>query len=111
MRNVLLDIERIIGHLKFKPSDARIYSLLLEKGEMRVSEIAKELDLSTRFVRDRLKELCARGIVKRKMVKKGWIGYVYKAEKPIEVIKKLKSKVIDEIESIERLLLESVESI
>jgi predicted DNA-binding transcriptional regulator len=51
MRNIILDIEKILENLKFKPSDAKIYSLLLEKGEMRVSEIAEELDLSARFVR------------------------------------------------------------
>ena len=65
MRNIILDIEKILENMKFKPSDAKIYSLLLEKGEMRVSEIAKELDLSARFVRDRLKDLCRKGIVKR----------------------------------------------
>jgi len=104
MRNVILDIERIIEDLKFKPSDAKIYSLLLEKGEMRVSEIAKELDLSARFVRDRLKDLCRKGIVKREIVKKGWIGYIYKAENPINVLKELKSKIIKEIENLEKKL-------
>ena len=43
MRNIILDIEKILENMKFKPSDSKIYSLLLEKGEMRVSEIAKEL--------------------------------------------------------------------
>ena len=104
MRNVILDIERIIEDLRFKPSDAKIYSLLLEKGEMRVSEIAKELGLSARFVRDRLKDLCRKGIVKRKIVKRGWIGYVYKAENPINVLRKLKSKIIEEIENLEKKL-------
>ena len=106
MRNIILDIEKVLENLKFKPSDARIYSLLLEKGEMRVSEIAKELDLSARFVRDRLKDLCSKGIVTREVIKKGWIGYVYKAENPVNVLKKLKSKIIGEIESIEKLLIE-----
>ena len=104
MRNVILDIERIVKDLKFKPSDAKIYSLLLEKGEMRVSEIAKELDLSARFVRDRLKDLSQKGIVKREMVKKGWIGYVYRAENPIKVLRKLKSRMIEEIENLEKML-------
>ncbi len=104
MRNVILDIENVLEKLRFKPSDAKIYSLLLEKGEMRVSEIAKELDLSARFVRDRLKDLSQKGIVKREMVKKGWIGYVYRAENPIKVLRKLKSRMIEEIENLEKML-------
>ena len=104
MRNIIFDIEKILEKLRFKPSDAKIYSLLLEKGEMRVSEIAKELDLSARFVRDRLKDLCRKGIVKREMVKKGWIGYVYRAENPITVLRKLKSKIIKEIENLEKMI-------
>ena len=104
MRNIILDIGKILEDMKFKPSDAKIYSLLLEKGEMRVSEIAKELSLSARFVRDRLKDLSQKGIVKREMVKKGWIGYVYRAENPIDVLRKLKSKIIKEIENLEKML-------
>ncbi len=104
MRNVILDLDKILKDLSFKPSDARIYSLLLEKGEMRVSEIAKELNLSVRFVRDRLKDLCNRGIVKKEVVKKGWLGYVYKAENPVEVLKKIKSKILKEFERLEETL-------
>jgi len=104
MRNIILNIEKILENMKFKPSDSKIYSLLLEKGEMRVSEIAKELGLSARFVRDRLKDLCRKGIIKREIVKKGWIGYVYKAENPINVLRKLKSKIIKEIENLEKML-------
>jgi len=93
MRDIIFEIEKILEDMKFKPSDAKIYSLLLEKGEMRVSEIAKELGLSARFVRDRLKDLNQR-----------WIGYVYRAENPITVLRKLKSKIIKEIENLEKML-------
>jgi predicted DNA-binding transcriptional regulator len=44
--------------------------------------------------------------VKREMIKKGWIGYVYKAESPVNVLRKLKSKIIKEIENLEKLLIE-----
>lgn len=104
MRNVIVDIERILRDLNFKPSDVMIYSLLMEKGEMRVSEIANELDLSVRFVRDRLKDLCSKGIIKRKVVKKGWVGYVYRAENPADVLKRLKAKIIKEFENLEKLI-------
>ena len=45
MKNPLSEIIEIVEKVKFKPSDIRIYALLLEKGEMRVSEIAEELRL------------------------------------------------------------------
>gem|GEM_PF-6837737 len=32
------------------------------------------------------------------------IGYVYKAENPINVLRKLKSKIIKEIENLEELI-------
>jgi predicted DNA-binding transcriptional regulator len=106
MRNIILDVERILDEFRFKPSDSKIYSLLLEKGELRVSEIAKELNLSARFVRERLKELCREGIVNRELVKMGWVGYVYRAEHPASVFKKLKARIIERLENIERQLTE-----
>ena len=66
MKNPLSEMVEIVEKLRFKPSDIRIYALLLEKGEMRVSEIARELGLSVRFVRDRLKVL-----VKKRDCEKG----------------------------------------
>ena len=77
MKNPLSEMVEIVEKLRFKPSDIRIYVLLLEKGEMRVSEIARELGLSVRFVRDRLKVLIKKGIVKRELVDRGWVGYIY----------------------------------
>ena len=40
---------------------------------------------------------------RREMVK-GWIGHVYKAENPINVLRKLKSKIIKETENLEKLI-------
>ncbi|WP_230972403.1 transcriptional regulator [Archaeoglobus neptunius] len=102
--NPLHEISDVIENMKFKPSDIRIYSLLLEKGEMRVSEIARELGLSVRFVRDRLKVLVKRGIVKKELIERGWVGYIYKAEKPVKVLEKIKSGLILEFERIEKSL-------
>jgi len=42
---MLKEVARIIESVKLKPSDLRIYSLL-EKRELSVREIAKELNLS-----------------------------------------------------------------
>lgn len=106
MKNPLSEIIEIVEKVKFKPSDIRIYALLLEKGEMRVSEIAKELELSTRFVRDRLKVLVKKEVVKKKLVERGWVGYVYTAEKPSRVVEKLKTGIIGEFEKLERVFLD-----
>ncbi len=86
-------IIRAIKKLQINPSEMRIYRTLHEKGEMTVREIADELQLSTRIVRMRLKKLVKEGFVKRRIIKKGWIGYVYFAEKPEEVVKKMKEKM------------------
>lgn len=101
---MLKDVVKILESLKLKPSDLRIYNLLLEKPELSVREIAKELNLSTRFVRERLKELHKRGIIKRKLVERGWIGYVYGAEEPKVVVAKIKSHLLAEFGKLEKVL-------
>ncbi len=106
MKNPLSEIIEIVEKVKFKPSDIRIYALLLEKGEMRVSEIAEELRLSTRFVRDRLKVLVKKEVVKKRLIERGWVGYVYTAEKPSIVFEKLKSGIVGELEKLERAFLD-----
>ncbi len=101
---MLLEIAELLERIKIKPSDVRIYNLLRNR-ELGVREIAKELNLSTRFVRDRLKELTMRGIVKRRLVEEGWIGYKYTAEDPVEVLKKLKAQLHEEFLRLERTIV------
>ncbi|MEM0302844.1 MAG: transcriptional regulator [Archaeoglobaceae archaeon] len=101
---MLKDVVKILESLKLKPSDLRIYNLLLEKPELSVKEIAKELNLSTRFVRERLRELHRMGIIKRKLVEKGWIGYVYGAEEPKVVVARIKNHLLAEFGKLENIL-------
>lgn len=101
---MLKEVSKILDSLKLKPSDLRIYNLLLAKNELSVREIAKELNLSTRFVRERLKELHKRGIVKRRVIENGWIGYVYRAEDPKVMIAKIKSQLLSEFAKLEKIL-------
>ncbi|MEM1578340.1 MAG: winged helix-turn-helix transcriptional regulator [Archaeoglobaceae archaeon] len=100
---MLNEIAKIIENLRLKPSDLKIYSLLLER-ELSVKEIANELNLSTRFVRERLKELCKREIISRRLVERGWIGYAYRAEDPKKVVSNIKKQLISEIGKIEAIL-------
>lgn len=100
---MLNELAKVFEKLKLKPSDIRIYSLLLNR-ELGVREIASELSLSTRFVRERLKELTSRGIVKRRLVEDKWLGYKYVAEEPREVIRKIRAQILDELLKLEKML-------
>ncbi|MEM0350202.1 MAG: helix-turn-helix domain-containing protein [Archaeoglobaceae archaeon] len=100
---MLNEIAEIIEKIKLKPSDVKIYSILLNK-ELGVKEIAKELGLSTRFVRERLKELTKRGIVKKRIVEERRLGYKYIAEEPREVVKRIKSQILEEFFRLEKSL-------
>ncbi len=100
---MLGELVKVFEKLKLKPSDVKIYSLLLNR-ELGVREIANELGLSTRFVRERLRELTKRGIVKRRLVEERWLGYRYAAEEPREVVKKIKTQILEEILKIEKML-------
>jgi len=62
---------------------------------MTVKEIAEELQLSTRIVRERLKRLVKEGIVGKKLIERGWIGYVYYAENPNKVAQAIKRKLLE----------------
>ncbi|MEM4156042.1 MAG: transcriptional regulator [Archaeoglobaceae archaeon] len=101
---MLREIAKIIESLKLKPSDLRIYYLLLEKPELSVKEISKELNLSTRFVRERLRDMHKKGIINRKLVERGWIGYVYGAEEPKVVVARVKSYLLAEFRKLEKIL-------
>ncbi len=98
---VLDRINSLLKQLQFNKSEVEIYKLLLRRGEMTVREIAEELQLSTRIVRERLKRLMKEGIVGRRLVEREWIGYVYYAENPEKVAKLIKKKLMDIIGVIE----------
>ncbi len=90
---MLEKINELLKPLIFNPSEVKIYRILLEKGEMTVSEIAAELKLSTRIVRIRLQKLLKEGLIRRRIVERGWIGYAYTAEKPEKVVGIIKNRL------------------
>ncbi len=92
---VLDRINSLLKQLQFNRSEVEIYKLLLRKGEMTVKEIAEELQLSTRIVRERLKRLVKEGIVGRRLIERGWIGYVYYAEDPNKVVQTIKKRLLE----------------
>ncbi len=99
---MLEGINSLLKQLQFSKSEVEIYKLLLKKGEMTVREIAEELQLSTRIVRERLKRLLKDGIVGRKLIERGWIGYVYYAEDPDKVVQAIKKRLIEIAGMIDR---------
>ncbi len=100
---VLDRVNSLLRQLQFNRSEVEIYKLLLRRGEMTVREIAEELQLSTRIVRERLKRLVKEGIVGRRLIEKGWIGYVYYAEDPDKVARAIKKKLIEIAGMIEKI--------
>jgi len=99
-------INKLLRSMIFHASEIEIYKLLLQKGEMTVSEIARELQLSTRIVRTRLKRMLEDGIIGRRLMKRGWIGYVYFAERPEKVAETIKGKLTGVINTIDKTLIE-----
>jgi predicted DNA-binding transcriptional regulator len=100
---VLDRINSLLKQLCFNKSEVEIYKLLLRRGEMTVKEIAEELQLSTRIVRERLKRLVSEGIVGRRLIERGWIGYVYYAEDPNKVAQAIKRKLLEVVSRIDNI--------
>ncbi|RLI89908.1 MAG: transcriptional regulator [Archaeoglobales archaeon] len=100
---MLDNVNKLLRSMIFHASEVEIYKLLLQRGEMTASEIARELKLSTRIVRTRLKRLLNEGIVRRKLVQRGWIGYVYFAEKPEKVAEIIKRRLARTIHAIDEI--------
>ncbi len=96
-------INKLLRSMLFHASEIEIYRILLQKGEMTASEIARELQLSTRIVRTRLKRMLEDGIVGRRLMKKGWIGYVYFAERPEKVAEIIKGRLAGAINTIDKI--------
>ncbi|ASJ03888.1 MULTISPECIES: transcriptional regulator [Thermococcus] len=105
MSDVYERLEALLRSLGVKKTELRIYRLLLEKSEpMRITEIQKELGISERSVREHVLSLYRKGILRRKLIEQGWLGYVYTAVSPSEVLEHLKENLIKRINEIEKEL-------
>lgn len=97
--------ENLLRSLGVKRTEIRIYRLLLEREvPMRITEIQKELGISERSVREHVLNLYRRGFLKRRMIQKGWLGYVYTAISPAELLERLKENIVKRINEIEEEL-------
>ncbi|WP_297089783.1 transcriptional regulator [Thermococcus sp.] len=105
MSDVYERLEALLRSLGVKKTELRIYRLLLEKSEpMRITEIQRELGISERSVREHVLSLYRKGILKRKLIEQGWLGYVYTAVSPSEVLESIKENLIKRINEIEKEL-------
>jgi len=96
-------LEALLRSLGFKKTELEIYRLLLEVSKpMRITEIQRELDISERSVREHVLNLYRKGILKRRLIEKGWLGYVYTAASPEEVLERVKKSVLESIAELER---------
>ncbi|NJE05803.1 transcriptional regulator [Thermococcus sp. M36] len=105
MSDVYERLEALLRSLGIKKTELRIYRLLLEKKEpMRITEIQRELGISERSVREHVLSLYRKGILRRKLVEQGWLGYVYTAVSPSEVLEHIKENLLRKINEIEKEL-------
>jgi len=95
-------LEGILRVMGLKKGELRIYRLLLEKKHpMRITEIQKELGISERSVRAHVLNLYRKGILQRKLVEQGWLGYVYTATSPRELLERIKNSLLKKIDELE----------
>ncbi|NJE85600.1 transcriptional regulator [Thermococcus sp. CX2] len=105
MSDVYEKLEALLRSMGIKKTELRIYRLLLEKREpMRITEIQRELGISERSVREHVLRLYRRGILKRRLIEQGWLGYVYTAVSPSEVLENIKENLVKRINELEKEL-------
>lgn len=108
MSDVYERLEALLRSLGVKKTELRIYRLLLEKKEpLRITEIQKELGISERSVREHVLSLYRKGILRRSLIEQGWLGYVYTAVSPGEVLENIKQSLIKRINELEQELKNS----
>lgn len=116
-RNYIADIEKalkegtepiallnvILGFLKFKPIEIKIYNLLLTSS-LTIKQIQNLLNLSERTIRKYIQRLDQEGFIIKKVEAGKRLKYVYTAV-PIQVAwEKVKGKIQEIIDEISRVL-------
>jgi len=102
-KNLLDIINSFFDKIGFHDTESKIYALLIEKKRsLSVREISDELGLSVRTVREKVRMLCSKNLLRREVVEKKWLEYRYLAKSPKEVwgiIKRKMECAIDDIEN------------
>ncbi|RJS71352.1 MAG: transcriptional regulator [Candidatus Syntrophoarchaeum sp. WYZ-LMO15] len=103
--NILELVNKLFEKVGFHESESKIYALLVEKKtSLSIREISEELGLSVRTVRERVRSLCRKNLLKREIVEKKWLEYKYRARSPREVWTIIKKKIERAIEEIDNEL-------
>jgi predicted DNA-binding transcriptional regulator len=96
-------LEGLLRTLGLKRTELKVYRLLLEKKKpMRITEIQRELGISERSVREHVLNLYRKGILQRKLIEQGWLGYTYTAVSPAELLERIKESLVQKIDELER---------
>ncbi|WP_456367410.1 transcriptional regulator [Thermococcus sp.] len=107
MNDTYEKLEALLRSLGVKKTELRIYRLLLEKRRpMRITEIVGELGISERSVREHVLNLYRKGMVRRELIQRGWLGYTYTAVSPSELIERIKKSIMERISELEKELIE-----
>ncbi|WP_461863825.1 helix-turn-helix domain-containing protein [Thermococcus sp.] len=105
MSDIYEKLENLLRSLGLKKTELKIYRLLLDKNQpMRITEIKEELGISERSVREHVLSLYRKGLLKRELIQRGWLGYVYTATAPAEFLERLKHRLMTKINEIEKEL-------
>ncbi|AEC51488.1 hypothetical protein PNA2_0572 [Pyrococcus sp. NA2] len=99
----LTKLETLLRAIGLKKNEIMIYRLLVEKKRgMRIKEIQKELGISERSVRTHVLNLYRKGLLKRELIQRGWLGYIYTAVSPGEILQRIKEHIMKSIEELEK---------
>ncbi|BAA29114.1 transcriptional regulator [Pyrococcus horikoshii] len=99
----LRKLESLLRTMGLKKNEIMIYNLLVEKKRgMRIREIQRELGISERSVRAHVLSLYRKGLLKRELVQKGWLGYIYTAVSPLEILQRIREHIMKSIEELEK---------
>jgi predicted transcriptional regulator len=116
-RNYIADIEKglkegkkpiellnvILGFLNFKPIEIKIYNLLLNSS-LTIKQIENLLNLSERTIRKYIQRLDQEGLISKKVEEGKRLKYVYTAVPIQEACKKVKGKIQEILDEINRVL-------
>jgi len=97
-------INDILEFVDFGKMEIKIYGILIDK-KMTMKEITNNLGISERMARNYIKKMLKFGMIKRFVVKKKRLMYVYSSQPIKNVWKKLKINIRKSMKEIDKELL------
>jgi len=95
-------LNMVLKFLDFKKTEIKLYDSLLKK-EMEMNEIVQCLNMSERSIRTHIKNLYKKGFIKRKVLMKGRLKYVYSSVAPEIAWKIVKKRVNETLNQMDKV--------